>query len=160
MKRETLSAISQVKNPLGLFVLALLMIDAMIGIIVMNGNEIIRFYIGIGMLAALFLIISGFIILLFLRPRSLYGQPTESKEEIVAVYLPYSESLLKKAERQVGLNKTVQSSLIQLFPDGIPHGVEPKEWQIISSLLSDQSSIAANMLEIAKQLNKEINKKR
>lgn len=156
MNKEALSAVSLVKNPLGLFVLSLLIIDAIIGIIVMNSNEQLQFYIGIGMIAALFLIVIGVMIIAFLRPRSLYGQPRESKQEIVAVYLPYSQSLLEKAEKQINITRRVESSLIQLFPKGIPEGVEPKEWQIISSLLNDQLNLAATLLETAKQLRCEL----
>lgn len=156
MNKEALSAISLVKTPLGLFVLSLLIIDAIIGMVVMSSGEQLRFYIGIGMLAILFLIVAGVIALAFLRPRSFYGQPTESKQEIVAVYLPYSQSLLEKAERQIDITRRVESSLIQLFPKGVPEGVEPKEWQIISFLLNDQSNLAATLLETAKQLHCEL----
>ena len=130
MNKETLSAVSLVKTPLGLLVLSLLIIDAIIGIIVMNSNEQLQFYIGIGMLAALFLIVTGVMIIAFLRPRSLYGQPTESKREIVAAYIPYSQSLLEKAEKQIDITRRVELSLIQLFPKGVPEGVEPKSGRL------------------------------
>lgn len=157
MNREALSAIPLVRTPLGLLALVLLIVESCtLGVITLNSNEQLQIYIGIGMLVVLLLSVSGVIILAFLRPRSFYGQPTESKQEIVAVYLPYSQSLLENAERQIDTTRRVESSLIQLFPKGVPEGVEPKEWQIISSLLNDQSNLAATLLETVKQLRYEL----
>uniref|UniRef100_UPI0040565BD0 hypothetical protein n=1 Tax=Candidatus Electronema sp. TaxID=2698783 RepID=UPI0040565BD0 len=156
MNREALSAIPLVKTPLGLLALVLLIVESILGVVALNSNEQLQSSIAIGMLAALFLVILGVIALAFLRPRSLYGQPTESKREIVAVYIPYSQSLLEKAEKQIYITRRVESSLMQLFPKGVPEGVEPKEWQIISLLLKDQSNFAVTILETAKQLHHEL----
>ena len=156
MNREALSAIPLVKTPLGLLALVLLIVESILGVVALNSNEQLQSSIATGMLAALFLVILGVIALAFLRPRSLYGQPTESKREIIEIYIPYSQSLLEKAEKQSDITRRVESSLIQLFPKGVPEGVELKEWQIISSLLNDQSNFAATILETAKQLRCEL----
>jgi hypothetical protein len=155
MDRETISAASFIKTPISFLALVSLIVNAILGAVVLKGSEQSTFYIGLGMIAVLLLIIAG----VFLRPKSLYGLPAQSIQKKSEIFLYYSESLMKTTEKQARLTKTVQSSLMQLFPQGVPHGVEPKEWQYISSLLSDQSNLAATLLETTMRLNEEMKKK-
>ncbi|MCI5157661.1 MAG: hypothetical protein D3906_04335 [Candidatus Electrothrix sp. AUS1_2] len=145
-----------VKTPLGLFTLVLLIIEAILGIVATRSIDQLQIYIAKGMLLGFFLVILLVALIAFFRPRSLYGLQTESKQEITADYLPYSSSLVQKAGQQVSLTKQIASSLEQLFPKGVPEGIEHREWNIISSLLRDQENLSVDLLEISKKLSEAV----
>lgn len=154
------SLITAVTTPLGFFVLAVLIVEAILGIIVgtLTGDE--RMYFVALMFGILIFVILVVALIAAFRPMSLYGKPTPARDK-QALQIQYSEANLKvekviqSAERQVNCANETIRVFSALFPKA-PNGIEPQEWQIITGLIRDQTHYASSLLQESRVLERHL----